>query len=465
MKRYITILALLLLFVIPVAVWAAEGETQAMQIYTVDDLLAIADNPKGSYILMSDLDMTGVEWSCPDFSGSFDGNGHAILNLSVDRTGENTAVSYDGNQKTYDTYFAGFFGRLQNAEVKNLNLVNYRALVSADTPCFLGSIAGYIMDSSITECSVSGTMELRAHKKMFGVGGIVGYGRGTIDSCKADVTLICTDTDPDTKDEEFLGGVYATGFIHVLNTQVVLDGYCSDYGYVHNGGITGMYMQDPLGRNRFGKITGNSVTGKITFFECNTDRRAYCKAIVGETLANWYDISDNTDDFVRDERKEYDKELRPEMCEQPVYTETVVPSGCSSYGYTSYCCDGCGYTYTDHYTMFTHTVTVWSLLQSPTTEEEGISQGSCDACGMILQRSEPKLEPVPTQPATLPTQEETEPTQQTQPAGEDAPETEEPTAVPFGVFLAVGVAVPVLTFILWRLLFRKKRGGKYLTRK
>ena len=30
-----------------------------------------------------------------------------------------------------------------------------------------------------------------------------------------------------------------------------------------------------------GDIAGNTINGKITFFEDNTDRRAYCKAVAG----------------------------------------------------------------------------------------------------------------------------------------------------------------------------------------
>ena len=79
MKPMAAILALLWLLTFPVA-FAAETPTE---IYTVEELLAIGEDPAGSYILMNDLDLTGVEWPCPDFSGTFDGNGHALLNLEL----------------------------------------------------------------------------------------------------------------------------------------------------------------------------------------------------------------------------------------------------------------------------------------------------------------------------------------------------------------------------------------------
>ena len=158
-------------------VLAAED---TIKIYTVADLLAMASNPSGNYLLMEDLDMTGVVWMPVDLvGGSFDGNGHAILNLTVNTPGSTTDISYDGNRKEYDTCFSGFFGVLRDSEVKNLRLINVRAEVEADAPCFLGGIAGAMYDSVLTDCYVSGVLELRAFDRMFGVGGIAGYGSGT----------------------------------------------------------------------------------------------------------------------------------------------------------------------------------------------------------------------------------------------------------------------------------------------
>lgn len=452
MRRFLAAVLVLSLLYLPV--FADELPTQ---IHTADDLLAIAQNPEGSYILMEDLDMTGIPWPCPDFAGSFDGNGHAILNVSFSQPGQTTAISYDGNVKTYDTYFAGFFSTLKNATVQDLHLVNVQALVEADTPIFLGGLAGYSEHSSVTGCSVSGILELRAHDRMFGVGGLIGYGNGTVDACRVDVTLICTDTDANTRDEQFMGGIFATGYMDVTNCEIVLDGYSSEYGYAHNGGITGMYMQQPLGKGYKGYLTDNTVTGKITFFECNTNRRAYCKADAGEVVASRYTISRNKTDFTRDERKEYDTELRPEMCAAPVYAEEVIASGCDTYGYTCHTCTSCGYTYKDAYTLFSHTVTQWQVVKEPTTQEEGLSQANCDLCGKEFTRSEPVLElPPTTEPTTVPTQPVTQPTAPQQPA-------EAPQPFPWLWVVIPGCAI-VLLCILPAVL-PKQKGGKYLKKK
>ena len=75
---------------------------------------------------MTDIDMTGVEWTPWNFSGTFDGNGHSILNLSVKTVSKKTMKTYDGNRKEYETYGAGFFGVLTGAKVTGLDIYGAR---------------------------------------------------------------------------------------------------------------------------------------------------------------------------------------------------------------------------------------------------------------------------------------------------------------------------------------------------
>lgn len=440
LRKYLSVVFLaVLLWSLAVPVWGEEPEP--VEIATVEQLLAMAENPTGSYILTADLDMTGVSWKSLDFSGSFDGNGHAILNLTLSQPSDFRPKSYDGNNKGYEAAYVGFFGTLVNAQVKNLKLLNVRGLVEADEPCFLAGLAGFADHGLVDNCTVTGCLELRAHDRMFGVAGIIGSGNGTVTGCTVDMTLICTDTDSESKDEQFLGGVFGTGFVSVTDCDITLDGYISDHGYVHSGGIGGMHMRYPLPDwKTVGYITGNRVAGKITFFEDNRDRRAYCEAEVGEPLASNTVISDNITDFLRDERFVYDTELRPETCAVPVYNREIIPATCQSYGYTVHTCGGCGSSFRDSYTLFSgHTTDSWTLVTASTEEQEGLSRGNCDVCGLELERNEPKL--APQQSSEEPEVPPTEP----QPA--------EKTAVGGPLWLAV---LPLLLIPAAVLLFRKK---------
>ena len=399
MRKLICFVMLLLALAVPA--WA-EGETT--EIYTPQDLAAMAGDPSGSYRLMADLDMEGFSWNCFDFSGTLDGNGHSILNLSVTQPGENTETALDGNQKEYPAVYAGLFAKLEGAEVKNLNLVNIRGLVETDQPCFLGGIAGYSMDSTVSGCSVTGQLELRAHEGILGLAGVLGYGVGTIDGCTVDVTLICVDTDAETSDEQFLGGAFATGFMSVTNSNIRLDAYISEHGFVHSGGVAGMLLQYPIGMGKTSRITDNTIDAGITFFEHSAKRRAYCGEVVGELLKTMnfnYGINNNTKTLRKNEVKTYDAELRPERCANPHYAETVVPSDCQNFGYTEYTCDTCGYTYRDHYQLRAHTVSRWDTEKAATESETGLSTGVCDVCGETVERVDPVLTvPKETQPET-----------------------------------------------------------------
>lgn len=394
-----------------------------------EDLLRMAENPYDIYDLGCDIDMTGVEWKPFAFHGTLRGNGFSILNLTIGETGEAVRETFDGNMKVYDTYFAGLFDELSGstndsssagndgqatsagddtdqttstrpATITDLNLVNVRIDVETDQPCFIAPFAGYMENATIENCTVTGILQLRAHDRMFGVGGIIGYGCGTVDNCTADVTLVCIDTDASTKDEQFMGGVCAAGYPDMHNNKITIAGYDSDHGYVHDGGLVGMYMFYPKGKKYKGSITDNYVSGKITFYEDNKNRRAYCTGFIGEIM-NWdFENGRNKNDFVRDEVFTYDVDLMPHSCADPHMREEVTPPGCE-FGFTTYVCETCGYTETDHYTLKNHAYE-WTVVQEPTTEQYGEREGVCKDCGATCTDLIPKLTPTP-EPTPEPT--------------------------------------------------------------
>ena len=366
-KRLFSILtALLLLLALAVPAFA----TGPVSITTVDDLELLRKNPTGEFRLDADLNLAGVDWTPIDFSGTFDGNGHTIVNLTVTKTGNNLATFWDGNLSMYSqTYLAGFFGYLQDAEVKDLTLLGVNVDITIDNDCFIGAIAGCAEDSEISGCTVSGTLTLHANAKAEGVGGIVGFGgAGKIEDCTADVTLVCIDTNKNAKDEQFLGGIAASGFLDMNNCTVNLKAYISEHGYVHSGGLTGLYRVYRDGWFEQGSIKGNSVSGFIRFFEHCDSRRAYCEAFIGEQMTSYCVKENNTSDFTRDEIYVYTEDLLPHDCENATYdVEDVLLSG----GITckKYTCSLCGeYSYLADYLLAGEAVET-SALEEAAAEE------------------------------------------------------------------------------------------------
>lgn len=282
------------------------------KISSAEELQAIAGKPDGKYRLTGNIDMQGREWTPFTFNGVLDGDGHEISNLTVTSLGTAVRDTYDGNMKCYSTSLTGMFDVMEGAVVRNLTLSSVNVDVEADTPCFAGMLAGYMGDSKISNCNISGEVRLRAHDRMFGVGGVTGYGYGTLEHVDAHVTLVCVDTDRLTMDEQFMGGLVGAGYPDLISCNVNIDGYGSEHGYAHNGGAIGMYMFYPEGNVYPGRLTGNYIEGKITFFEDNEDRRAYCSGMIGEQMDNPAEFSENYASFQRVEVYNYDAELLPE---------------------------------------------------------------------------------------------------------------------------------------------------------
>ncbi len=380
---------LLLIFSVPASA-ADDTDGDYIEISTAEELMNM--NADGSYRLITDINLDGYDWKPMIFNGKLDGNGCAILNATIKDTGNFVRKTYDGNMIEYDTSFTGFFEILEDgAEVKNLTFLNLRVDVDTDKPCFAGGIAGYMEAASIKNCSLQGIISLKAHEKMFGVGGIIGYGCGSIENTKADVTLVNIDTDATTKDEQFMGGACAAGYPDVKDCDITIMGYDSDHGYVHDGGLIGMYIFYPRGLEYHGTIARNHVTGKIRFFEDNTNRRAYCKGFIGEILIWEFDNIDNyTEEFERDEIFTYDKDILPHECDAPDMEEIITEPSCE-FGYTTYKCKNCGYTETDHYTMKKHSFE-WTVVKEPTESEEGYQTGVCSICGVKGESAIPRIE-------------------------------------------------------------------------
>lgn len=447
---------------------AADGSQEVIRIYTVEDLLRIADNPSGNYMLMSDIDLGGVDWPAITFSGRFDGNGHILLNLNKPAVSTETRVTYDGNRKTYDTVFCGLFALLEHAEVKNVRLLGADVFTDIEADCFVGGIAGFASESVIENCEVTGTLRLDVTGKMFGVGGIIGYGNSVVRSCKADVTLINIDKDASTRDEEFLGGVCAAGYPDIESCSINLSGFLSDHGYVHSGGLVGMYIVYPKRFQRDGFIRNNTLEGFITFFEDNTNRRAYCEKQCGEIMDWQFTDSGNVYRFTRDERRTYNVNLMPHGdCKEPDFDVSEIPATCSEPGKTMHMCRTCGYTFFDSYILPVHTPSEeYVTVRESTLSEQGIAEYTCTECGATFRGFLPLLSPTPT-PTVTPTPTEAPVSGETdKPSPEKTVSSSEEKGTPGWVLPAAIAGVCVLAAVLLIIvIFREKARRRKIRRR
>ena len=389
---------------VPAALQAHADPASPVPIYSAEDMLGIAANPSGSYVLMSDIDMGGVEWPAITFTGVFNGGGHCILNLNKAAVSEETRVTYDGNRKTYDTHFAGLFAIAEGATITGVRLLGLDITHNYDGDCFLGGIAGFASETTIEDCEIIGTIRLDVDNgRMFGVGGVIGYGNAVIRNCKIDTTLVNTDLDKKNRDEQYLGGICGAGYPDIEGCEIGIAGFISDHGYVHSGGMVGMYIIYPKRFDRDGFVRNNNLKGFITFFEDNTNRRAYCVQDFGEVMDHKFKTSGNTFDFKRDERKDYSVNLLPHMCDAPEYDDVVTAAAAEEPGYTEHTCKACGYSFRDTYTLPSHSLSeTYEVVTEATVEAPGLGEYTCAACGAKVRLETPRLTPTPT-PTNTPT--------------------------------------------------------------
>lgn len=338
--------ALGLIFFGTVFAWGIEPQA----ITSPQELLEL--DPKGTYKLECDLDMSEIEWIPKEFSGSIDGQGHTIYNLRVKQPGKETRTVYDGNYKEYDTHFAGMFSILaEGAKIENLNLAGAAVIVQDyPDPIFSGLLAGCMDGSEIINCNLQGYLELTTGGRCFGCGGAAGYGRGSIRGCTVDTVQVSIDLDKENRDEQFMGGAYGAGYIDLDDNLIKIQGYDSDHGYVHSGGLVGMYIIYPKGSAYTGYITNTRAEGTIHFFEDNKDRRAYCAPYIGEVMQWTYNWGGCSEAFTRDETKDYSRELRPCMDGGPS-NKTITEPTFESIGFTDYSCESCGFSYRADYRL------------------------------------------------------------------------------------------------------------------
>lgn len=230
-----------------------DGNTYT--VYTADGLMAWAEAAQGNLslncTLTHDIDLSGTEWEPVGdrknvYTGTFDGNGHTISNLTI--TKENLSFGD----------YCGMFGRVgTNATIQDLTLENVRLDVGADG-ILIGALAGS-NQGTISNCKVSGNISVTTDEMGY-AGGVVGLmNSGFIQYCHSSVSI-------QGGNSGSVGGVLGFGDATVIKG-------CSFSGSVTGvhwvGGIAGYcrFFNDMIGCYSVGEISPPvSYTGGIVGF-------------------------------------------------------------------------------------------------------------------------------------------------------------------------------------------------------
>lgn len=265
--------------------YSYDINTKTITIYSGEGLKVAADVVNSgdtdlNITLDNDIDLTGIEWTpigteSRPYTGNFDGGGHTITELKIDKSG---------------TDYVGLIGCLgSGGKVQNVTLTN----ISVSGANCVGGIAGQNY-GTVENCSVNGTV---TGKGFTDTGGIAGSNYGTISGCSAEGTVtgsvnvggiaggsylgVIIDGCHSTADvsgissvggvlgnlgnNSFLMACYSTGNVTVTSTDGSFVG--GVVGINSQGTVTGCYHATgeitSLGGGRIGGIVGENYIGTV----------------------------------------------------------------------------------------------------------------------------------------------------------------------------------------------------------
>ena len=167
---------------------------------SIADLTKVRDNPSGKYLLTRDLDLHGNSREpFPDFSGIFDGGGHAVYNFVIETGTE------DGSWRHFG-FFSQVSGTVQNLQVGKENYETKMSFEQWHLRPVAGMVCSYLKDGGKIEncraigCKISlwtrGNRDSYKGQKWYAwAGGICGNGRkGSIVGCYAEGCDLSTES-------------------------------------------------------------------------------------------------------------------------------------------------------------------------------------------------------------------------------------------------------------------------------
>lgn len=150
-----------------VAVFEPDPDNKDIIISTAAEFLQIRENPAGSYVLVGDINLQGIVWEPFVFTGTLEGNGYTVRNLSVSSDGEAVGL------------FSVLRGTVRGVSLEQVTVRATSPTTSASVGAFCGRLEGTLDDCRV----LSGVISYTGNE--FGdVGGLVGqFASGTLSSC------------------------------------------------------------------------------------------------------------------------------------------------------------------------------------------------------------------------------------------------------------------------------------------
>ena len=232
------------------------------RIATAEQLAKVNGYRDKSFILVSDIDLSSysnwepigtfngeiddpekgeVAKSSLAFVGRFDGGGHTVSNVTVNRP---------------ETFGVGLFGFVMGksgfSSIQNLTVSN----VNVKGACMVGGVVG-ALNGKVTDIKLTGDNRVEGHQ-VGAVGGLVGMGYGVIENCNANA-----DVTSNGKSMQGLGLVCGGGkWLTVRGCTATGKVTAKGFGAFSVGGLVGCIQDSPIMENCTVKATVNAAGEK-----------------------------------------------------------------------------------------------------------------------------------------------------------------------------------------------------------
>jgi hypothetical protein len=172
------------------------------------------------------------------FEGEYDGGGHEILNLRINRSSN----------------YQGLFGFVSNAAISDINLVS--AEIIGNNLYTVGTLVGWAYWGTIIDsCSATGSI-IGTGTSAYAVGGLVGTSEGVISNSVAHVTV----TVPTSGSALKAGGLVGHNGWIIENSQA----HGNVTGMDHVGGLAGWHSNNTISNSySTGTVTGSKEVGGL----------------------------------------------------------------------------------------------------------------------------------------------------------------------------------------------------------
>lgn len=272
MKKYF-IGAIAAIFAATLLCLTSSAAVSPVQISTVDELMAIADDLDGSYVLACDIDMTDVEFEVigspnAPFTGELDGCGYKITGLTVTASSNDTAyaafiVANDGNihdivfedasitATGVNNVYAAVACALNHGTISSITVktTEVKAVSTYSGARAAGVVSYNFSDGLVTNSDSSATVAASSKHLYSDAAGIAAINIGEITDCTNTGAIESTSASCDAN----AGGIVATNMGTVARSSNSAD----IIAYTTRGKAA----VDGIAANDTGSVTGCTDTG------------------------------------------------------------------------------------------------------------------------------------------------------------------------------------------------------------